>query len=300
MKILRLLIFLTTSAFLIGASSTKHPLPKSILIEENLFKGPAPPLPVDPSDLYNDTSDDFWALGFEEDLAEVQKMKFQEKATRERAENLANNWPSPTEKCAGKIRANIEQIVDVLKGIALKPEFIEQCEKATDRPDLCKQIIRPNPDSKSIFACTYPPGVASIFIPPEKGVWHFAFQAIRWISEIENLGISFSHIYNWLRPEPYNKNASGHPDRHPFGTAVDIKLRSKGDQHLAFEFFCEKWRSGQMNAIGFYSSASLHLGIGDTEKKEDLWIYDKQLKGLWFYEERREHTIQNLCPGIEG
>jgi hypothetical protein len=70
-------------------------------------------------------------------------------------------------------------------------------------------------------------------------------------------------IYNWWRPEPYNKNVGGAPGRHPFGTSVDVRMETMSDMETAFVQLC-KWRkAGELRAVGYYGSTALHFGIGD-------------------------------------
>lgn len=221
-----------------------------------------------------------------------------------KASALFSGWPPlRDEPCSEVQRASLPEVTEVLKGVALKEEFLSACIERTNRMDFCQQVIRPNPASASIFRCTYPPGVPPVFIPVERGKWIYAFRAIEWMDEMEAQGIALSHIYNWLRPEPYNKNVSGDPNRHPFGTAIDLRLATKGDQQKAFTYLCEKWRAHQIHAIGYYGSASLHLGMGDPlEWTSALWIESPRsvTSLLWITDPNRVHSNSELCHGIDS
>ncbi|MBY0385975.1 hypothetical protein K2X05_12520, partial [bacterium] len=128
----------------------------------------------------------------------------------------------------------------------------------------CIQLIRPNPSSKSIFACTYGANQIHQLIHPNQDTWKYAYQAVNLIERLEMNGIKIAQIYNWWRPEPYNKNVGGAPGRHPAGTSVDVRFSTKNDQIRAHNLLC-KWRKqGELRALGYYSSSALHFGIGDT------------------------------------
>jgi|GEM_PF-1246562 len=195
---------------------------------------------------------------------------------------------NPRPLCQNYQRATSDQIQTVFTGVNRKDVFLKACLENTQRPDYCQQVMRPNPNSRSIFQCTYPASIPWIFIPSPK-TWFYAFQVIRWLDEMESEGIKVSLIYNWWRPEPYNKNVGGDPHRHPFGTAIDVFFPTKIDQLNAFRFLCQLERSSFIGALGFYGSSSLHIGIGDPLSKNRIWIDDKNYLFL-----------KNECEGIDN
>ena len=158
----------------------------------------------------------------------------------------------------------------VLAGQEKLEFFLEQCRWATGGSPHCEDVIRPNPRSTPFFECTFPKGTEKIFIHPDESTWENAFVAIRLIGEMEANGIGVKHIYNWWRPVPYNENVGGEPDRHPFGTSVDVLFTSRDDQVLAHEYLCEEQAKGLIKALGFYWVAerpSIHIGVKDSPEK---------------------------------
>ena len=135
---------------------------------------------------------------------------------------------------------------------------------ATGNSSWCRQLIRPNPSSASIFKCTYGVSQPHTLINPDTRTWPDAFVAVRLIKELEAKGAKACQVYNWWRPEPYNANVGGAPGRHPYGTSVDVRFCSLSDMSRAFKQLC-KWRAqGRLMAIGYYGSTGLHFGIGDN------------------------------------
>ena len=84
------------------------------------------------------------------------------------------------------------------------------------------------------------------------------------MEEFEDQDLHTEIIYNWWRPEPYNKNVGGSATRHPFGTSIDVRFRSKSIQNKAFSELCKMRKNGRVRAIGYYASTALHFGIGDA------------------------------------
>lgn len=190
-----------------------------------------------------DTTDDFSEEQIDEDAELIEELLF-EKAT-----------------C---VKATSSQISTVNLGNKKVGDFLDLCGVATQGSPWCQQLIRPNPSSKSIFNCTYGANQIHQLIHPDQNTWKFAYQAVNLIERLELNGIKIAQIYNWWRPEPYNKNVGGAPGRHPAGTSVDVRFSSKNDQNKAHSLLC-KWRKqGELRALGYYSSSALHFGIGDA------------------------------------
>jgi hypothetical protein len=164
---------------------------------------------------------------------------------------------------ASCVRATSAQIATVDMGSAKKANFLNECGQATAGSPWCQQLVRPNPNSISTFYCTYGSQQKHLLIHPDEKTWKYAYQAVNLIERLEANGVRIAQIYNWWRPEPYNKNVGGAAGRHPYGTSVDVRFTSKTDQTKAHSLLC-KWRKqGELRALGYYSSTSLHFGIGD-------------------------------------
>lgn len=172
-------------------------------------------------------------------------------------------------KSASCIRATNSQISFVDLGNSKLTQFMSRCYAETGNSPWCKQVARPNPDSISTFDCTYGVDQPHSFVHPEGKTWTNAITAVKLVKELQAMGVGVASIYNWWRPEPYNRNVGGAAGRHPFGTSVDVRFASKRDQEKAHMQLC-KWRAqGRLRALGHYSSTALHLGIGD--KAANTW-----------------------------
>jgi hypothetical protein len=164
---------------------------------------------------------------------------------------------------ASCVRATSAQIATVNMGSTKITSFLNDCGRATAGSPWCQQLVRPNRKSTSIFECTYGSQQKHLLIHPDERTWKHAYQAVNLIERLEANGVRVSEIYNWWRPEPYNKNVGGAAGRHPYGTSVDVRFASKSDQGRAHSLLC-KWRKqGELRALGYYSSSALHFGIGD-------------------------------------
>lgn len=161
-------------------------------------------------------------------------------------------------------KANSSQLNQVNLGNAKKDQFLSQCYQQTNSSCWCDQLVRPNPDSFATFQCTY--GVHQIhqLIHPNESTWKYAFEAVKIVEEFESQNLAAEIIYNWWRPEPYNKNVGGAAGRHPFGTSIDVRFKSKNIQEKAFLELCKMRKRGRLRAIGYYASTALHFGIGDS------------------------------------
>ncbi len=164
----------------------------------------------------------------------------------------------------GCTKANSNQISIVNQGNILQNQFLDECENTTGNSNLCQQVRRPNPSSKSTFYCTYNANQPHQLIHPSMSTWKYAFKAIELIDRLETKGICVSHIYNWWRPEPYNKNVGGAAGRHPNGTSVDVRFCTNTDAIRAFDMLCNYRKSGELRALGYYGSTGVHIGIGDS------------------------------------
>lgn len=174
-------------------------------------------------------------------------------------DQLQNHWVQRS--C---VPANQSQINQVNAGNAKKEQFLSQCYKATNSSCWCDQLVRPNPDSMDTFQCTYGANQVHQLIHPDESTWDYAFEAVNIVEEFEDDGIETEIIYNWWRPEPYNKNVGGAAGRHPFGTSVDVRFKSKEMQEEAFLKLCQMRKQGRIRAVGYYSSTALHFGVGDS------------------------------------
>ncbi len=141
--------------------------------------------------------------------------------------------------------------------------FFRQCVEFAGSEPWCRQIMRPNPESLPLFQCTYGPAQSHQLVNPDTSTWNYAFRAVRLVAALETEGIKPCLIYNWWRPEPYNRNVGGAPGRHPRGTSVDVRFCTQEDMELAFTKLCEWRANGQLRAIGYYGTTGLHLGVGD-------------------------------------
>lgn len=161
-------------------------------------------------------------------------------------------------------KATSAQISVVNQGNTKKAAFLQQCARETGGSAWCNQIIRPNPSSISTFRCTYGSSQVHQLIHPNTATWKNAIQAVRLIQELEQKGLRVCQIYNWWRPEPYNKNVGGAAGRHPYATSVDVRFCSNADANRGFDELCKFRKAGRIRAIGHYGTSALHFGIGDS------------------------------------
>ncbi len=162
-------------------------------------------------------------------------------------------------------RADRAQTALVDRGNALKDRYLAACRASGADASWCAQSMRPNPDSRGAFVCTYGEAQPHQLIHPDQATWPHAFKALALISELSARGISVCLVNNWWRPEPYNANVGGAPGRHPAGTAVDVKFCSASDRERAFVELCRLRRQGRLRALGYYpGSTVLHFGVGDS------------------------------------
>lgn len=161
------------------------------------------------------------------------------------------------------MRATIQQIGIINSGTKKLNQFLSKCYSLTNSSHWCDELVRPNPNSHSIFDCTYSAAQAHYLIHPDEITWTYAFTAVQLVQELEQKGLRVCEIYNWWRPEPYNKNVGGAPGRHPYGTSVDVRFCSNNDANRAFDELCKIRRAGRLRAIGHYGTSALHFGIGD-------------------------------------
>jgi hypothetical protein len=174
---------------------------------------------------------------------------------------LIEDWLFEKATCA---KATNAQVAQIQIGNSKKQDFLDQCGRATGGSPWCQQLIRPNPDSLNIFRCTYGDKLVHQLIHPDENTWKFAYQAVNLVERLESLGVKICIIYNWWRPEPYNKNVGGAAGRHPLGTSVDVRFCSKNDQLKAHKQLCQWRKQGDLRALGYYSSSALHFGVGDV------------------------------------
>lgn len=160
-------------------------------------------------------------------------------------------------------RPSSSQLSLVNKGNIQYEHFMRHCRERTNNSEWCVQLTRPNPSSLSTFRCTYGYSQPHLFIHPDERTWNYAYQAVNLVEELEAMGIDVALIYNWWRPEPYNRNVGGAAGRHPYGTSVDVRFASMSHMYRAHTQLCKWRRQGRIRAVGFYGSTGLHFGIGD-------------------------------------
>lgn len=177
--------------------------------------------------------------------------------------------PTMGELSNGCSHATAAQIAQVNLGVAKRASFLKQCVASTNSTKYCEQIARPNPDSHKSFDCTYSASQAHVFVHPDEKTWKYAIDAVKIVLELEKKGIQVATIYNWWRPEPYNKNVGGAAGRHPYGTSVDVRFPSKTHQNNAQRELCKYRAQGRIRAVGYYSGTGLHFGMGD--KTANTW-----------------------------
>jgi hypothetical protein len=164
----------------------------------------------------------------------------------------------------GCTKASSSQLATVNKGNARRTEFQNACMRATGSSTYCAQVERPNPASKSIFACTYGASQVHRLIHPSSSTWKNATKAIQLLQKLSAKGICISQIYNWWRPEPYNANVGGAAGRHPLGTSVDVRFCTNSDAIKGFDELCKYRKAGEVRALGYYGSTGVHIGVGDN------------------------------------
>ncbi|MNJ96742.1 hypothetical protein D3C87_144730 [compost metagenome] len=163
----------------------------------------------------------------------------------------------------GCVKASSSQKYQVNLGLSKKEKFLKRCVSETGSSTWCNQVVRPNPSSSNTFSCTYGSSQARNLIHPDESTWKHPIAGVRILQDLQAKGIKISHIYNWWRPEPYNKNVGGAAGRHPYGTSIDVRFTSSSEANRAFSALCTMRRQGRLRAIGHYGSSSLHIGVGD-------------------------------------
>nr|BFD68786.1 hypothetical protein HAGR004_38080 [Bdellovibrio sp. HAGR004] len=169
----------------------------------------------------------------------------------------------------GCVKASSSQKTQVNLGLSKKEEFLQKCSKETNGSFWCDQVIRPNPKSVNTFRCTYGSSQVHNLIHPDESTWKYPIAGVRILQDLSAKGIKISQIYNWWRPEPYNKNVGGAAGRHPYGTSIDVRFASNSEADRAFKELCKMRKAKRLRAIGHYGSASLHIGVGD--KTANTW-----------------------------
>lgn len=163
----------------------------------------------------------------------------------------------------GCAKASANQKANVYLGWSKKDEFLQKCAQGTNNSAWCDQVVRPNPNSVNTFRCTYGTELPHNLIHPDESTWQYPIEGVRVVQDLQVMGIKVDQIYNWWRPEPYNKNVGGAAGRHPYGTAIDVRFGSNAEANRAFKELCKMRKAGRIRAIGHYGSASLHIGVGD-------------------------------------
>lgn len=175
----------------------------------------------------------------------------------------------PEIESLGCVRASSSQKAQVNLGNTKEEEFLQRCAKETNNSSWCSQLVRPNKNSASTFRCTYGSSQEHQLIHPDERTWQYPIAGVKILQDLSAKGIKISHIYNWWRPEPYNKNVGGAKGRHPYGTSIDVRFASNSEADRAFRELCKMRAKKRLRAIGHYGSASLHIGVGD--KTANTW-----------------------------
>lgn len=142
------------------------------------------------------------------------------------------------------------------------PKFVRTCLEKGVLQRYCFDMTHPNLDSIEQFRCTYP-GKPHLLIPKDESEWTFAFEAALILQNMaRETKVCIDEIYNWYRPEPYNKNVGGRPNRHPNATAIDVQFCTKEDAKKAHRALCELYKKKAIWALGSYPSGNkLHIGV---------------------------------------
>ena len=142
--------------------------------------------------------------------------------------------------------------------------FVRTCLEKGVLERFCLNLTHPNQDPESMraFRCTYP-GMPHVLIPKDESEWTFAFEAALILQTMaRETKVCIDEIYNWYRPEPYNRNVDGRPNRHPKATAIDVKFCTKEDAKKAHRALCELYKKKSIWALGSYPSGNkLHIGV---------------------------------------
>ena len=118
----------------------------------------------------------------------------------------------PTENCVKITKASDSEKSEILAGQQKYNSFIEQCREYGIEQKWCEQLTHPNRNSKAIFHCTYEKNTPHILIHPDESTWINAFRAAKLVQRLNSENLPVEEIYNWWRPEQYNKNVDGVPN----------------------------------------------------------------------------------------
>jgi len=160
-------------------------------------------------------------------------------------------------------RASLSEIEEVKSGNQKYSAFIEQCKTHNIDQKWCEQLTHPNQNEISKFKCTYGNEFEHRLIHPDESTWENAFRAAKIVQRLITEQIKVVEIYNWWRPEVYNRNVGGSPLRHPHGVSVDIRMSSVSEMEKAHKKLCEWRKKGEIRAVGYYGSTGLHVGVAD-------------------------------------
>lgn len=203
--------------------------------------------------------------------APAENQKSQEQQDSEDIADHIQNDPAIAEEIQslGCLKASTAQKSQVNLGISKKDKFLQKCAAETNNSFWCEQLVHPNLRSASTFRCTYGSGQVHNLVHPDEKTWKYPIEAVKILHDLTGKGIKVSQIYNWWRPEPYNKNVGGAAGRHPYGTSVDVRFASDNEANRAFRELCKMRSKKRIRALGHYGSASLHIGVGD--KTANTW-----------------------------
>lgn len=178
------------------------------------------------------------------------------------SEDLSYYSPDYIQALACKAASSAQlSLVDL--GSQKKEEFLDACARSTNNSPWCQQLVRPNPSSIGTFRCTYGSRRPHALIHPSESTWKNAFTGVQLVDDLARLGIKVCQIYNWWRPEPYNKNVGGAAGRHPYGTSIDVRFCSSKDAVRGFDELCKYRKRGVVRALGYYGNSGVHIGVGD-------------------------------------
>lgn len=172
-------------------------------------------------------------------------------------------------------RATADELAPVNAGNLKREKFLTLCRQETkgfNSARLCEALITPSRKGVKAFQCAYGPEQPFMLLHPDESTWGYGISAVRLVQQLEAAGVCVLEIYNWWRPEPYNKMSWGAARRHPLGAAVDVRLCSKEDQDRAHALMCSARAAGKLRALGYYPKPALHLGVGD--ERANTWGKD--------------------------
>lgn len=138
--------------------------------------------------------------------------------------------------------------------------FISSCTSRGVSRKTCTEMTRPNPLEEARFACTYGKSAPHELVPP-KTKWDQAIKLAKVYESLRAQGVCTDEVYNWWRPEPYNRNVEGAKARHPNATCIDVRFCSVADAKKALRALCKLRSQGKITSVGYYGATGVHIGM---------------------------------------